>query len=287
MELKPGMLVTLKVVRKADFGYFLSAEKDNVEDILLHNRQVTSSIEIDDTIEVFLYHDHQDRLSATMQKPLLTLGEFAWLEVVSVREKDGIFLYNGIDRDLFVSMDDLGSDRELWPKVGEKIPVSLTYDKKGRLMGRLLRGKPIEDARVNAPKTILNETVTGTIYSFAEKGVFVQTTEGYIAFVHYNEGTEDLHLGMVISGRVTFVRDDGKINMSMQPKAHERRLDDAEKIYQFLEKRDGGMPYTDKSDPQIIKQKFAMSKASFKRALGKLMKEGKVYQQDGWTYKKE
>ncbi|UTW69958.1 hypothetical protein KHA80_03855 [Anaerobacillus sp. HL2] len=126
-----------------------------------------------------------------------------------------------------------------------------------------------------------------TIYSFSEKGVFVMTEEGYIAFLHFNETEEDLHLGKVITGRVTFVRDDGKLNMSMQPKAHERRHDDADKIFEFLEKRDGGMPYTDKSDPLIIKQKFDMSKASFKRAIGKLLKEGKIYQKEGWTYKKE
>ncbi|OIJ22104.1 hypothetical protein BKP45_05360 [Anaerobacillus alkalidiazotrophicus] len=287
MELKPGIVVKLKVARKADFGYFLTNDQENMEDILLHNRQVTDAIEVGDMIEVFLFHDHQGRLSATMEKPIISLGKFDWLEVVSVKERDGVFLYNGIDRDLFLSMDDLGSDRSLWPKVGDKLPVSLTYDKKGRLMGRLLRGKPVEETAAPAPKSILNGEVTGTIYYFAEKGVFVMTEEGFIAFLHFNETEEELHLGKIISGRVTFVRDDGKINISMQPKAHERRYDDADKIYEILQKRDGGMPYTDKSDPLIIKQKFDMSKGSFKRALGKLLKEGKIYQEDGWTYKKE
>ncbi|QOY36215.1 CvfB family protein [Anaerobacillus isosaccharinicus] len=287
MEFKPGMIVKLKVERKADFGFFLTSEKVESEDVLLHKRQVTDPIKVGDTVEVFLFHDHQGRLAATMEKPIVSLGNFDWLEVVSINERDGVFLYNGIDRDLFLSMDDLGPDRALWPKVGDKVPVSLIYDKKGRLMGRLLRGTPIEETAALAPKTILNEEITGTIYSFAEKGVFVMTKEGYIAFLHFNEANEDLHLGKVITGRVTFVRDDGKINISMQPKAHERRHDDADKIYEFLEKREGGMPYTDSSDPIIIKQKFNMSKGAFKRAIGKLLKEGKVYQKDGWTYKKE
>lgn len=287
MEFKPGMIVKLKVERKADFGYFLTSEKVESEDVLLHKRQVTEPIKVGDTVEVFLFHDHQGRLAATMEKPIVSLGNFNWLEVVSINERDGVFLYNGIDRDLFLSMDDLGPDRALWPKVGDKVPVSLIYDKKGRLMGRLLRGTPIEETAAQAPKTILNEEITGTIYSFAEKGVFVMTEEGYIAFLHFNETNEDIHLGKVITGRVTFVRDDGKINISMQPKAHERRHDDADKIYEFLEKREGGMPYTDGSDPIIIKQKFGMSKGAFKRAIGKLLKEGKVYQKDGWTDKKE
>ncbi|MCT8139650.1 hypothetical protein H1D32_19225 [Anaerobacillus sp. CMMVII] len=287
MEFKPGIIVKLKVARKADFGYFLTSEKVDSEDVLLHKRQVTDPIEVGDTVEVFLFHDHQGRLAATMEKPIISLGKFDWLKVVSVNERDGVFLYNGIDRDLFLSMDDLGPDRALWPKVGDKIPVSLIYDKKGRLMGRLLRGTPIEEAAELAPKTILNEEITGTIYSFAEKGVFVMTDQGYVAFLHFNETTDDLHLGKVITARVTFVRDDGKINISMQPKAHERRHDDADKIYDFLLKREGGMPYTDNSDPMIIKQKFDMSKGAFKRAIGKLLKEGKIYQKDGWTYKKE
>lgn len=287
MDWKPGIVVKLRVARKTDFGYFLTADNENREDVLLHKRQVTKPIEIDDMVEVFLFHDHHGRLTATMEKPIISLGQWDWLEVVSVNEKDGAFLYNGVARDLFISMDDLGPERSRWPKIGERLPVSLTYDKKGRLMARLLRGAPIEDAAAKAPKTILNEEVTGTVYSFAEKGMFVMTTDGYVAFLHFNEATDELHLGQVISGRVTFVRDDGKINMSMQPKAHERRHDDADKIYEFLLKREGGMPYTDASDPSIIKQKFDMSKGSFKRAIGKLLKEGKIYQKDGWTYKKE
>ncbi len=288
MELKPGMIVQLTVERKADFGYFLTDHNKEIEDILLHNRQVTEAIEVGQSIEVFLFHDHHGRLSATMEEPIISLdSNFDWLEVVSVNEKDGVFLYNGISRDLFLSMDDLGSDRSLWPKVGEKVPVSLTFDKKGRLMGRLLRGTPVEETASVAPKTILNSEITGTVYSFSEKGAFVFTEQSYIAFLHFNETSEELHLGKVLTARVTFVRDDGKINISMQPKAHERRHDDADKIFDFLLKRDGGMPYTDKSDPIIIKQKFNMSKGSFKRALGKLLKEGKIYQKDGWTFKKE
>ncbi|WNF37689.1 S1-like domain-containing RNA-binding protein [Bacillaceae bacterium IKA-2] len=289
MELKPGMLVSLNVERETNFGYFLTSENEDIDDILLHKRQVKGTIKIGQDLEVFLFHDHQGRLSATMEKPIISLGvgEFAWLKVVAVNERDGVFLYNGIDRDLFLSMDDLGIDRDLWPRVGEKVPVSLIFDKKGRLMGRLLRGSPIEETAAHAPKTILNETVTGTIYSFAEKGVFVMTEDDYVAFLHFDETNDELHLGKVITGRVSFVRDDGKLNISMQPKAYERQQDDAEEIYQFLLKQEAGMPYTDKSDPILIKQKFGMSKGSFKRALGKLLKEGKVHQKDGWTFKKE
>jgi predicted RNA-binding protein (virulence factor B family) len=287
MELQPGMSVSLKVIRETGFGFFLSSDLENSEAILLHKRLVKEPIEVDQELEVFLFLDHQDRLSATMEKPIISLAQFDWLKVVAVNEQDGVFLYNGIDRDLFLSIDDLGDDRALWPKIGDKVPVSLIHDKKGRLMGRLLRGTPLEATAADAPKTVLNETVTGTIYYFAENGVFLMTEDNYIAFLHFNETSEELHLGKVITGRVSFVRDDGKLTISMQPKAYERLLGDSEKIYEFLLKHDDGMPYTDKTDPLIIKEKFGMSKGSFKRALGKLLKEGKVSQKEGSTFIKE
>lgn len=284
MGLQPGHYVKLEVVRESEFGYFLT---DQTEDVLLHKKQVKGKLVIGEEVEVFLYQDHHGRLAATMEEPIIKFGEVGWLEVVSINERDGVFLYNGIVRDLFLSVDDLGTDRNLWPRVGEKLPVTLTYDKKGRLMARLMRGAPVEEAAPEAPKTILNGEVTGTIYYFAEKGVFLITEEGYVAFLHFKEVDEELHLGKVLKGRVTFVRDDGRINISVQPRAHERRSEDSEKIYAFLLKRDGGMPYTDQSDPMIIKQKFGMSKGAFKRAIGKLLKEGLIYQKDGWTFKKE
>ncbi|MCD8503136.1 MAG: S1-like domain-containing RNA-binding protein [Bacillaceae bacterium] len=284
MSLKPGQIVTLEVARLTDFGYFLT---DQVEDVLLHKKQTKGSLEVGQKVEVFLFQDHQGRLAGTMEEPIITFGDIGWLEVVSINERDGVFLYNGIVRDLFLSVDDLGTDRSLWPRVGEKVPVSLTYDKKGRLMGRLMRGASVEDSAEKAPKTILNQEVTGTIYSFVEKGVFLLTEEGFVAFLHFQETDEELHLGQTLQGRVTFVRDDGRINISVKPRSHERRDVDAEKIYEFILKRDGGMPYTDQSDPAIIKQKFGMSKGAFKRAIGKLLKEGLIYQKEGWTYKKE
>lgn len=284
MSLKPGQKVTLEVARLTDFGYFLT---DQVEDVLLHKKQTKEPLEVGQKVEVFLFQDHHGRLAGTTEEPMITFGEVGWLEVVSINERDGVFLYNGIVRDLFLSVDDLGTDRSLWPRVGEKVPVSLTYDKKGRLMGRLMRGASVEDSAEKAPKTLLNQEVTGTIYSFVEKGVFLLTEEGYVAFLHFQETDEELHLGQTLKGRVTFVRDDGRINISVKPRSHERRDADAEKIYQFIMKRDGGMPYTDQSDPSIIKQKFGMSKGAFKRAIGKLLKEGLIYQKDGWTYKKE
>lgn len=161
MELKPGYTVNLEVIRKANFGYFLS---DGNTDILLHEREITKEINIGDHIDVFLYHDHQGRLAATMEEPYLQVGEFAWLEAVEVKTGHGVFFHNGISRDLFLSMDELPYDRELWPRPGDRLPLSLTWDKKGRLMAKLVKGEPVEKTSIKAPTEVMNKEVSGYVY---------------------------------------------------------------------------------------------------------------------------
>ncbi|MGO4887259.1 S1 RNA-binding domain-containing protein [Anaerobacillus sp. MEB173] len=285
MSLQAGMIKKLEIARESDFGFFLTDNKN--EDILLHRREVKGEVAVGDQVEVYLYHDHQGRLAATMEMPIVAFGEVGWLEVVSVRRGHGLFLYNGISRDLFLSMDELDEDRDLWPQVGEKLPVSLTYDKKGRVMARLVKGEPVEKESKRANKSILNTEVSGTVYNIGAEGAFLFTEEGYIAFLHENETNERLRIGKKITARVTFVREDGRINISTKPRKQESQIDDAERILKHLNERDGAMPYWDKSDPEIIKDRFGMSKAGFKRAIGKLMKDNLVYQEEGWTYLKK
>ncbi|MCM3761544.1 S1-like domain-containing RNA-binding protein [Alkalihalobacillus oceani] len=284
MELKPGFVVTLEVVRQARFGFFLS---DGNIDVLLHQREAKEGVQIGDKVEVFLYQDHQGRLSATMEEPLLKVGEIAWLEAVSVRTGHGVFFHNGIARDLFLSMDELPYDRERWPQPGDKLPLSLTWDKKGRLMARLVRGEPIEKMAKPAPAEMLKQEVGGYAYHFLDEGVRLFTDEGYIAFLHHDEMTVEPRYGEYVQARVIFVREDGKLNVTARPLRSERQQEDSERIYDYLVERGGSMPYWDKTPPEDIKARFQMSKAAFKRALGKLMKENKIEQRDGWTYTKE
>lgn len=284
MNLKPGYSVNLEVVRATNFGFFLS---DGTTDVLLHEREVTKDLEIGDYVHVFLYHDHQERLSATMAEPLLHVGEVAWLEAVEVKTGHGVFFHNGISRDLFLSMDELPYDREQWPKPGDKLPLSLTWDKRGRLMGKLVKGEPIERQSVKAPDIMMNKEVRGYVYHFLDEGALLLTDEGYIAFLHNDEMLGVPRYGEHIQVRVQFVREDGRINITMHPIRSEQQEEDAERIYQFLKERGGSMPYWDKTPPEDIELRFSISKAKFKRALGKLMKEKKIEQRDGWTYLKE
>ncbi|ARK29295.1 CvfB family protein [Halalkalibacter krulwichiae] len=284
MELKPGYSVNLEVVRKASFGYFVS---DGKTDVLLHQREAQEGIEIGQRVEVFLYHDHQGRLAATMEEPLLKIGEVAWLEAVEVKTGHGVFFNNGISRDLFLSMDELPYDRSQWPQPGDKLPLSLTWDKRGRLMGKLVKGEPVERHAKKAGAELMNQDVSGYVYHFLDEGALIITDEGFIAFLHNDEMDDVPRYGEHVNVRVHFVREDGRINVTMKPKRSEQQEEDAERIYRFLEERGGSMPYWDKTPPEDIELRFSISKAKFKRALGKLMKENKIEQRDGWTHIKK
>ncbi|MFS0786250.1 S1-like domain-containing RNA-binding protein [Shouchella sp. 1P09AA] len=281
--MKPGELATLTVIREASFGFFLT---DGNEDVLLHKNDLTESVSIDDRLDVFLYHDHQNRLSATMKQPIIKNEEIGWLEVVQVRPTHGVFVYNGISRDLFVSMDELPQDRMEWPQKGDHLCCSLTWDKKGRLMGRLVKGGPITDAAIKADQDWLNRDVSGIIYHFLDEGAAIRIKDGPIAFLHQDEADGIPRLGQTITARVQFVREDGRVNVSQRLKRTDQQDIDAKKVLTYLEARQNhAMPLTDKSTPEDIERALGMSKAAFKRALGKLLKQKLIVQQDGFTHK--
>lgn len=279
--MKPGTVQTLKVVREAPFGYFLS---DGDTDVLLHSTEVNDEIELEQQLEVFLYQDQKGRLAATTTIPSIQLGKYDWAEVVEVKQHLGVFIHIGIKKDILISKDDLPELFHLWPRVGDRLYSSLKLDKKERLFGLLGTEEVMKKIAVPASKDLFNKNVTGIVYKLLLVGSFVITKEGYIGFIHESERETEPRLGQEISGRVIDVKADGSINLSLLPRAHEQMDDDARRIYEYLLSRaNGSMPYGDKSHPDDIKKRFDMSKSAFKRALGKLMKEGKVSQKDGWT----
>lgn len=132
------------------------------------------------------------------------------------------------------------------------------------------------------------DILKGKIYNVTDDGAFVLTEEKYIGFIHASEHSRALKPGMKVEARVTFVRADGRINLSLRPQKEFARIVDSEKIMEYLKKRHGSMPFNDESPPEVIREKFGISKASFKRALGKLFREGLVENKEGWiTLKKE
>jgi predicted RNA-binding protein (virulence factor B family) len=284
--LKAGTIVDLEVARKVDFGYFLT---NGEEDVLLHHKELKTEDPMltGEVVEVFLYHDHENRLSATMHKPVIVFGEAAWLRVIDVNSDLGVFLDQELRRDLFLPKSELPLDEAEWPRMGDQVLVELTHDVQGRMLARLSKTELLLEDYTEGTADLKNQTLVGTVYNQYPDGAFLVTGEGYLIFLPRSEMSTGVRLGQEVPVRVTFVREDGRLNASTKPLKQKAMVDDADKIVSYLQGRGGSMPFWDKTPPDTIDEKFGMSKAAFKRALGKLMKEGKVYQEDGWTYVKE
>ncbi|BAU27923.1 hypothetical protein DFP93_12554 [Aneurinibacillus soli] len=281
MKLEAGTKEWARVERKAPFGYFVSIENT---DVLLHESDVVEAPEIGDDITVYLYHDHQDRLAATQMEPHVLLGDFGWLEVVDIHPRMGAFLDNGIRKDVLLPADQLPELKSKWPKSGDRVYIQLEHDKQGRLLAVLGREEDFEEIAEPATPDLFNQDISGYVYKIIKIGAFIMTEGQHLAFLHRDETKEELRVGQLLEARVSKVRDDGRLNLSTKPRKEVSYSQDAEMIYAYVKQRGGRMPYTDKTAPDVILDKFGISKAAFKRALGKLMKERRVNQEDGWTY---
>jgi uncharacterized protein len=277
-----GQVLELEVARTTEFGYFLS---DGTEDVLLHNNEVEEELEIDEKIQVFLYTDSKGRIAATTTIPKITVGEYDWAVVSDVKPGLGVFLDIGIQKDMLLGEEDLPAHKSVWPTVGDLLFITLRVNKNHRIYVRMATDPIIEERSIEATREIFNKSIHGYIYRTARVGSWVFTAEGYKGFIHESQRPTEPRLGEKIEGRVIDVKEDGTINVSLLPRKEEALDQDSQKILSILEERTA-MPYWDKSLPEDIQERFHMSKASFKRALGRLMKEGKIYQEEGWTYLK-
>jgi len=279
-----GQTTTLTVARKADFGYFLT---DGNEDVLLHINQAQQELSEGDQIEVFLYVDSQGRISASMTIPEISVGSYGWVKVTDANPKIGVFLNIGLPKDILLGADDLPAHQSVWPNPGDLVYITLRVNRNNLIYAKLASDQVIQSISVKATRKDFNKNVQGHIYRTAKVGSWVYTIEGYKGFIHESQRGKEPRLGEKIEGRVIDVKEDGTINVSLLARKEESQDLDAARIYEYLMSRNGAMPYNDKSMPEDIQERFGLSKGAFKRALGKLMKEGKVYQEGSWTYVKK
>ncbi|MDC3412115.1 S1-like domain-containing RNA-binding protein [Aquibacillus sp. 3ASR75-11] len=284
MALEVGAIHKLIVLRKIDTGYVL---KNGTNEVLLHKKETKGELEVDQEIEVFLYHDKKGQVVATMSLPNIRVDTYDWAEVVEVVKDLGVFVSIGIAKEILVSKDDLPLIERVWPQVGDMLYVTLSTDKQGRLLAIPITEGVFEGEWETAPSSINNTPINGRVYRTNKEGSVILTEEGYRGFIHHTERKAEPRLGQWVEGRVIAVKEDGTINVSLRPLKREGMVKDADMILKHIEKNSGVIPFSDKSDPEDIDKTFHISKASFKRALGKLMKEGKVIQKDGKTFLKE
>lgn len=280
MKYGPSTVAVLTVVRESEMGAFLDAETGRTnDDILLHKTQQTEPVHIGDQVKVFLYLDPKHRLTASMRVPRLKEGQIARMRVINVT-KDGAFLDVGAERGIF--MPYAGMRGKL--QIGEVVWAKLYTDKSGRLAVTMKVEDEMRRASVKAVDVHKGQMVKGSVYNITDSGAFMLTTERYIAFIANKEMQEHPRVGQELEARVTYVRPDGRINASLREAKEKALVSDADKILMFLQSNNGRMPYCDTSSPELIKGKFKISKAAFKRALGHLYKDGLIEMKDGWTH---
>lgn len=263
-----GKRQLLEVVRMKDFGVYLGEKAGDEAAVLLPKKQVPEGTKTGDKIEVFIYKDSEDRLIATTGIPKLSVGETAVLTVKEVG-RIGAFLDMGLEKDLLLPF------KEQNHKVcqGEECLVALYIDKSRRLAATM---KVYSYMSSDSPYQ-KDDKVKGTVYEINESlGAFVAVENRYYGLIPKKELYGNIHEGDVIEARVIKVRDDGKLDISPREKAYVQMDADSELVLKALNEFEGVLPFTDKADPEIIKREFNLSKNAFKRAVGHLLKEGKI-----------
>ena len=265
-----GRKQELYIVKAVDFGVYLGEEINAGMDdrVLLPKKQVPANAQPGDKIEVFLYKDSKDRIIATTSMPTLMVGEVGKLTVSQVT-KIGAFLDWGLEKDILLPY------KEQTKKVfeGEEILVALYIDKSKRLAATM-NVYPYLSKNSEYQK---DDMVTGTVYQTSEEfGVFVAVDNCYSALIPKKELFGEVRVGDAIKARVTSVKADGKLDLSIREKAYLQIEKDAEKILAIIDSFDGVLPFTDKANPEVIKRETQMSKNEFKRAVGNLLKNGKI-----------
>lgn len=265
-----GRKQELVVVKTVDFGVYLGEDQNAGMDerVLLPKKQVPENCNIGDKIEVFLYKDSRDRLIATVNIPKLMVGEVGFLKVSQVT-KIGAFLDWGLEKDILLPY------KEQTRKVreGEEVLAALYIDKSSRLAATM---NVYEYLRKDS-KYKKDDIVTGMIYQTSDNfGVFVAVDNIYSALIPKKEVVGELRIGDTVQARVTGVKPDGKLDLSVREKAYLQIEKDAVKILQIIDSFDGVLPFTDRANPEVIKRETQMSKNEFKRAIGNLLKNGKI-----------
>ena len=260
-----GTKKTLMVVKEVEFGVYLG---NSQEKVLLPKKQVPEGVEVGDPIEVFLYKDSSDRLIATTNEPKIMLGELAVLNVAATGGI-GAFLDWGLEKDLLLPFREQTAPL----KKGDQILVALYIDKSQRLCATM---KVYERLRTDSPYKV-DDQVEGIIYELSDNfGVFVAVDNLYSALIPKREAFGKLRVGDRVKARVVKVKEDGKLDLSVREKAFLQMDVDADLIMKRMEEYGGSLPFTDKADPELIKKEFDVSKNAFKRAIGRLLKEGKI-----------
>ena len=263
-----GEKQTLVVIKKVDFGVYLAEKAGSEEKVLLPVKQVPQGADLGSSIEVFIYKDSDDRIIATTSEPKIMLGD---VRVLKVKEttRIGAFMDWGLEKDVLLPF----KEQTAKVKAGDDVLCAMYIDKSSRLCVTMNVYKYLKS---DSPYK-KDDKVMGTVYEMSDNfGAFVAVDDIYSGLIAKKELYGNLKIGDRISARVVSVKEDGRFNLSVREKAYLQMDADADKILVMIENNGGKLGFTDKASPDLIKEKTGMSKNEFKRAVGRLLKEGKI-----------
>jgi len=264
-----GKIQKLQVVRKVDFGVYLNEKGNKSEpDILLPMKQVPEGVKKGDEIEVFIYKDSEDRIIATTKRPKLVVGEIGMLKVVE-NTKIGAFLDWGLEKDLLLPFSEQIGKVEK----GKEYLVGVYVDKSNRLCATMKVSKVLSS---NSPYEA-DDKISGIIYRInKEMGAFVAVDRKYDAMIPKHELYWTYRIGDRIKARVVRVREDGKLVLSLKEKGQKQTDEDVIRVLTQIIKNGGVLMLDDDSSPEEIRQQLKMSKSTYKKVLGVLLKKKKI-----------
>lgn len=265
MSVKLGRFNKLEVYSTSEIGVFLDGE--NLGRILLPSRYAPNDCDLDDDIDVFIYHDTEGRLVATTQIPFVQVGEFAFLEVSWVNEY-GAFLNWGLMKDLFAPF----SEQKEKMEIGKKYLIYAYIDDES---GRIVASSKIERFFVaDMPEYNRNEEIDILISGKTEKGYRAIVDNKYKGMLY--QTFQPVEIGDRMKAYIDKVRQDGKIDLYLNKPGFNGIGDLSAALLTYLKGNGGFTPMTDKSDPELIYNTFGVSKKAFKKAVGDLYKKGLI-----------
>ncbi|UBM58059.1 GntR family transcriptional regulator [Marinilongibacter aquaticus] len=262
--LRNGEYNTLTILRGTSVGFYLGDEEGN--DVLLPHKYIPENAEVGQQIEVFIYRDSEDRLIATTLKPLIDLNTFACLHV-SGASRFGAFVDIGLEKELLIPF----KEQHQKLREGDYAVVYLYLDEQtDRLVGSVKVNKFLETEEIDLEE---GEEVEVLLYEKSDLGYNVIVNNRYRGLIYENEIFQRVAWGEKHWAFVKLIRDDGKIDISLQQQGFANVEPNARKILNMLEQNNGELPFSDKSDPIAIQAEFEMSKKTFKKAIGTLYKQ--------------
>lgn len=259
-----GTINTLQVIKQVDFGVYLDG--GDYGEILLPVRYVPNHLTVGDHIDVFIYSDSDDRLIATTEKPRAMVGECAWLKVKDVN-RVGAFMDWGLPKDLLVPYNEQHTAMEQ----GKYYPVCVLLDNDtSRIVASSKLYHFIEE---QSDEFVPRQAVDLLIIQQTDLGFKAIINHTHFGLLFHSDIFQTLKLGQRIKGYIKEIRDDGKVNLTLQLPALDIREELSQKILDYLEQQGGTSTITDKSPPQDIYDQFSVSKSNYKKALGALYRQ--------------